>query len=52
MAANPSYKQLQQRVRELEEENEILADKLETIMDIVEDPDDDEPGDDADEEED
>ena len=40
MPANPSYKQLQQRVRELEGDNEILSDKLDTIMDIVEDPDD------------
>ena len=35
-----AQKALQARIRELEEENTLLNDKLDTIMDIVEDPDD------------
>ena len=33
----PSYSKLKARIAELEEENQVLSDKLDSIMDIVSD---------------
>ena len=45
--ARPTYKDLKDRVDELEEENEVLNDKLDSVLDIVADEDDDGQDDDG-----
>lgn len=47
-----TYEELKDRVSELEDENQALNEKLESIMDIASNEDDDEQDDDGEEEED
>lgn len=49
MARRPTYAELQDRVTELEEENQSLNDKLDSISDIVGEEDEDEEDEDDDE---
>ena len=49
MARRPTYAELQDRVAELEEENQTLNDKLDSISDIVGEEDEDEEDEDDDE---
>ena len=48
MARRPTYAQLEGRVAELEEENQSLSDKLDSISDIVEEEEDEDEEDDED----